>query len=389
MAKRTKLIALGFFLGLVWPSCLAGFSSTAYSQSPSLQYTLNPVSELRMPGAHEFNTEWGVDGNSPVERDSLGRLVIFNSLQFPWRSLGPSLWQMEPSERVTILNRDAIPGGLWLEATFRDRNGVLFGWFHNEIEVGCENSFLKAPQIRQMVSYDEGVSWEDLGVILSAPEESFDCSTSNFFFAGGNGDFSALYDPTTDDIYFYFSTYYNEVTEQGVSCARLAYQDRFAPVGNVWKWEGAGWTEPGVGGHVKPIFPANRDWHQDSADAYWGPALHYNTFLRKYVMLLNHAVSTRWEAEGFYISSTNDLSNPQSWVSLERLPLDNVASYQAYPQVIGLDPGDTDKTVGRIGRLFISGVSFWEIQFGPPFTKPAREAGPGKQPYPRRSPAHP
>ena len=381
MTRSNKSHAFVFWISTLW---LFGLVFTAHGQTPSVQYTLYPTAELRMPGAHEFGEDWGVDGNSPVERDNLGRLIIFNSLQFPWRSLGSSLDQMQPSERVTILNRDAIPGGLWLEATFRDRDGVLFGWFHQEIEVGCENTFLKAPQIRQMVSYDEGVTWEDLGIILTAPEESFDCNTSNFFFAGGNGDFSALYDPVSDSIYLYFSTYHREVAEQGIACARLAYQDRFAPVGKVWKWDGENWAEPGLGGHVKVIFPAYHDWHSDSADAYWGPALHYNTYLRRYVMLLNHAVSTRWEAEGFYITFSNDLSNPLSWSPLERLPLGEAAGYQAYPQILGLDPADTDKVVGRIGRLFISGQSNWMIQFGVPFANPPRVTNPATGQYPRR-----
>jgi hypothetical protein len=370
--KNTRFL-ISLFVWQCWLLCHVVSVPAQNPASTTPRFILYPAPELWMPGAREFDVEWGVDGNSPVERDSLGRLVIFNSLQYPWRSVGEHLWQMQPAERTTILNRTDIPGGLWLEATYRDVDGTLFGWFHNEIEIGCENTFLRAPQIRQMVSYDEGVTWEDQGVILTAPEESFYCGTSNFFFAGGNGDFSALYDPVTQCFYFYFSTYHREFAEQGIACARL-------------KWDGQGWSEPGLGGRGKVLFPAQSDWHLENANALWGPALHYNTYLRQYVMLLNHAVNTRWETEGFYMCFNPDLSNPGGWSPPERLPIELTSPAQAYPQVIGLDPGDTDKRVGRIARLFVSGQSFWEIQFGEPFAKPARRANLGTPRYPTRTP---
>jgi len=102
---------------------------------------------------------------------------------------------MGPSERVIITNRELIPGALWLESTYRDTDGTLFGWFHNEVGAGCANTFLAASGIRQMVSYDNGVSWEDYGVILEAAADSLQCDSENFFFAGGEENFSVIFDP--------------------------------------------------------------------------------------------------------------------------------------------------------------------------------------------------
>jgi hypothetical protein len=38
----------------------------------------------------------------------------------------------------------------------------------------------------------------------------------------------------------------------------------------------------------------------------------------------------------------------------------------AYPQVIGLEADGTDKSAGKVARLFFWGQSFWEIVFERP-----------------------
>lgn len=346
--------------------------TVAAQGQPPLQVSLRPAPELWLPGAHEFDEPWGVDGNSPAERDAAGQLILFSSLQYPWRSVGADIFHMNPSARVTITNDDGIEGGLWLEATYRDQDGTLLGWLHNEVSAGCPDSFLAIPQIRQMISRDEGQTWEDLGVILTAPADGLQCETANHFFAGGLGDFAVLFDPATQHFYFYCTSYHRHYGEQGIAIARLAYADRLAPVGNVWKWSGADWNEPGVGGHVAPILQPISDWHEPDADAFWGPAIHFNTYLQQYVMLLNHAVNAEWGTEGIYISFNPDLSNPQRWSAPQRLPLEMESPYLAYPQVIGLEAEGTDKVAGQVARLFLWGQSYWEIVFEQPLAIPTR-----------------
>jgi len=34
-----------------------------------------------------------------------------------------------------------------------------------------------------------------------------------------------------------------------------------------------------------------------------------------------------------------------------------------YPQVVGLEPGDTDKTAGRVSHLFLHGTSSYLLEF--------------------------
>ena len=345
----------------------------AWGQQPP-QVSLHEEPELLMPGAHEGGADWGVDGNSPAERDAEGRLLLFNSLSFPWLAAGPNIFQMGQSERVTVINREAIEGGLWIEATYRDQDGAMFGWFHNEVSAGCPNSYLALPRIRQMISSDGGWTWQDIGVILEAPSDSIQCDTANRYFAGGNGDFCVIFDKATQYFYFYVSTYNRQREEQGIAIARLHYSNRFDPVGNVKKWYGNGWNEPGIGGHVSPIFPAVSDWHQADANAYWGPAIHFNTHVQQYVMLLNHAINADWWTEGVYISFNLDVSDPSGWSAPQRLPLEIVSPYLAYPQVIGLEADGTDKVAGQVARLFLWGQSYWEIVFERPMPTPPRQS---------------
>jgi hypothetical protein len=360
MSKRNAI----HFLCTAQLFCALLSSSTAAQPLPRV--SLREAVPLLMPGAHEFNAEWGVDGNSPAERDAMGQLIIFNSLSYPWRSIGPDLFQMRPSERIDIFDRDQIEGGLWLEATYRDQSGFLLGWFHNEINAGCTNDFLAIPRIRQMISYDDGQSWIDLGVVLEASTDSAQCDTANLFFAAGHGDFSVLFDAATQHFYFYFTSYHREYSEQGVAVARLASADHLSPAGKAWKWNGTGWDEPGVGGRVAPIMQPFVNWHETDANAFWGPALHYNTYLQQYVMLLNRAGNESWGTEGIYISYNDDLANPLGWSVPQRLPLEMESPHLAYPQVIGLEADGTDKSAGKVARLFFWGQSFWEIVFERP-----------------------
>jgi len=90
------------------------------------------------------------------------------------------------------------------------------------------------------------------------PADQLHCDTVNHYFAGGNGDFSVILDRKREYFYFLMSAY-GDFEEQGIAVARMSYADRDAPVGKVFKWHKDRWTEPGLGGHLTPIFPAEID----------------------------------------------------------------------------------------------------------------------------------
>jgi hypothetical protein len=117
---------------------------------------------------------------------------------------------------------------------------------------------------------------------------------------------------------------------------------------------------------VTPIFPVRKGWQWRFPDAFWGPAVHWNTFLNCYVMLLNHAAgSPSWGQEGVYVSFNPDLSRPELWTTpqkiLDRADFVDPGAY--YPQVMGLEDGATDRRAGETARLYLHGVSKWEIDF--------------------------
>jgi len=154
--------------------------------------------------------------------------------------------------------------------------------------------------------------------------------------------------------------------QQGVAVAGMPGRDRDQPRDKVFKWHRGRWTEPGIGGHVTPIFPAMIDWHRADADAFWGPSIHWNTHLNVWVMLLNRAKDKDWAQEGIYISFNRSLSDPAGWTKpVKILDAGELEKSRWYPQVVGTDAAkrETDKLAGKTARLFVAGLSKWEIIF--------------------------
>jgi hypothetical protein len=350
-----SLIALALIFGAAIPSTCPGQSL------PIIE--IREATPVYLPGGDDGSGRiLGIDSNSPAERDFDGNLYVFTSSHHPYRSIGTGIFDLSwPALPVFISSRNDVRGGQWIEATYRAEDGTLYGWYHNEPPNLCGSARQTAPRIGALVSHDEGETWQNLGIVIDAPAGSLYCDTRNYYFAGGNGDFSVILDQNKEYFYFFISTYHRQVNEQGVAIARMRYEDRDNPNGKVSKWYGGGWNAPGLGGRVTPTFPALVDWHRSNANAYWGAAVHYNTHLESYVMLLNHAIDGNWSQEGVYISFNNNLENPTGWSPPQRLPIFQQLGW--YPQVIGTEGDETDKVASQTARLFISGRSFWEIVF--------------------------
>jgi hypothetical protein len=368
-ASLTRLIIHVVALGLVQVASLfvgvTGLGQTQQNASnegvPSV--VLRKAELVQFPGV--------VDCNSPGHWEG-GTFYVFNSAPDPFRSSGSDLSHLGTATVTTYHNK--ANGGRWIEATHKDAD-TLYGWYHNEPHPVCEaNPKLTAPRIGAVSSQDNGANWKDLGFILEAPPDSLFCGTENKYFAGGNGDFSVILDNKGGYFYFFISTYHKNTAEQGVAIARMSYSDRKSPTGKVWKWYHGNWNEPGLGGHVSPIFPVSRDWNRRDADAFWGPSVHWNSYVNSYVILLNRAIDGDWKQEGIYVTFSHDLSDPASWTSpqriLERGEIIRVPEMKAgwYPQVVGTDTSqhETDKLAGRVSRLFVHGKSVWEIAFAKP-----------------------
>jgi hypothetical protein len=355
------------FSRTVVPAMLAALLLAAGCATPARPpaVTLRPAATAHFPGANRPGPDrpGECDSNSPLHWSG-DALYIFNSAGHPWRASGPDLFRLGETYLKTEYHNQTN-GGRWIEATWKAGDGTLYGWYHFEPAGLCPGTHLTAPRIGAARSRDDGTHWEDLGVVLEARPGTLNCATKNFYFAGGNGDFSVMLDRRQRWLYFLISTYAGDTSEQGVAVARMRWADRDAPVGRVWKWHAGAWNEPGVGGRVTPIFTARIDWHGADADAFWGPSIHWNHHLRRYVMLLNRAKDFRWAQEGVYVTFNADLANPRGW-SEPRKILGDLKADGWYPQVVGLDTRkrETDKLAGRVARLFVRGQSRWEIEFG-------------------------
>lgn len=177
--------------------------------------------------------------------------------------------------------------------------------------------------------------------------------------------------------YFLFSNYGGPAQNQGVAVARMPFEDRARPQGAVAKFYQGGWSEPGIRGAVTPAFPARVSWEHSDADSFWGAAVHWNTFLKRYVVVLNRACcSTNWPQEGIYITFSADLSDVHSWTAPVKILDDSQIGFAPgyYPQVFGTAPGETDSLAGRSPRLFVKGVSKWQLSFYDP-DNPGSEDG--------------
>jgi hypothetical protein len=309
--------------------------------------------------APETHIPFRVDGNSPsIWRD--GRLLFFTSDGNPVVAEGNNQYELGQPQPITV-----EPGGrsLWFESVWQDTDGTIYGWYHHEPGGVCSDGKLTAPEIGAAVSYDGGKSFTDLGPILTSGD-AVDCRAANGFFAGGHGDFSVILDRNQQYFYFFFTNYGGSVAGQGMAVARMAFEDRGKPAGAIFKYADGSWSEPGLGGKVTPVFPARVSWQRADTDSYWGPAVHWNTHLDKYVILLNRACcEPEWPQAGIHITFNDDLSNPSGWSTPKLILRDIPFGPGFYPQALGLDPDTTDSVVGERARLYVQGASRWEIVF--------------------------
>lgn len=311
-------------------------------------WEMRPVELVSLPLA--------IDSNSPAIWWG-GEYRVFSSTGTQMISGGAGPGELE---WTTEIDPGDVPTPYWIESAHVDRYGTVFVWYHYEVINACPATGLTTPKIGAAMSLDGGRRLINLGFVLDSGD-ALDCGAKNGYFAGGHGDFSVV--PGEDGyLYFFYSNYGGDVGNQGVAVARLAYEDRLAPVGRVEKYYRDHWGERGLGGKATPIMPAAVAWQREDTDAFWGASVHWNTYLKAYVMLLNRSCcEPGWPQEGIYMSINRDLSQPDGWSQPERI----LYGGDWYPRVMGLGPGETDSVAGQRMRLFMRDLSEWELVFDP------------------------
>ncbi len=382
--------------GLTVPLLFAG-------AAPGQTFTVREVPLIQMPGVAVpgRSLDHEADSNNPLHWDG-ETLYLFNNAGHPWRTSGRDIEHL--GDRLSVKLGDLNDKlQMWIEATYKDADGTLYGACHYEPTTSCfANGHPPTfPRIIWFRSRNNGATWEDLGFIIEANPCAIKCDTQSPWDAGGTGDFVFNLDEKKQHFYFYGTSYDPEFEQQGVFAARMSYADRNDPSGKVRKWHQGGWSEPGQRGRVTPLFPAERDYHKKNGSMFWGPAVHWNTYLGMWVMVLNHAVDTKLTNDGIYISFNRRLGDPAGWSKpvrlLDRDAILNATSFGEartdgllvprgvyygelragaggrviadtissgwYPQIIGTAKGETDKLCGRSGRIFLTGMSRLEITF--------------------------
>ena len=315
-----------------------------------------------------------VDSNSPAVWERVkGKPTVFVFTSFdgiPSRSSSLSGVGLLGAP-VNVAINSWPPGRTWLEAIVPAADGTWYGFYHNERDVtGCDHGGKTIPRLGAMRSTNRGLTWKNLGTILSMRRNTEQCETPNRYFAGGVGDFSAMLDEDQEYLYFFYSQYVRPASSQGVAVARLPWAERDAPAGKISVYDNGAWmpvrTVESNGNLIYPvagpIFPVAGSWHDDSEPltAFWGPSVHWNTYLNHYVMLLNRARDTDWTQDGIYISFAPRLDDPELWSTPRKL----LDGGRWYPQVFGLETETgTDKSAGAMARFYMSGSSDYLIQF--------------------------
>lgn len=285
----------------------------------------------------------------------------------------------------------------WIESVYRrPADGALFGLYHTEEGpyVRCgppfERPYLSVPHIGLARSDDDGLSWRNLGLILSDGSFPIHCDLPIRFFAGGVGDPSMAVGPDSTYAYIAFTDYSGaDPTTQGIQLARLALADLDAPLtldgrSKALRWHHGGWTGPGLQGapgprvgqrwaptplgQATPILPPTRSWQDPLGGGFWGPSLSWNTHVGAFVLLLNNVSGARaFDAEGNYITYLPDMAAP---VPVPRVPqrlqaLPGAPAAGWYVQALG-DPAmkGTSALTGQDARLFVGDRSTVRLRFG-------------------------
>ncbi len=108
------------------------------------------------------------------------------------------------------------------------------------------------------------------------------------------------------------------------------------------------------------MFPARVSWAEQNTDAFWGPSIHWNTYLQSYVVLLSRSCcDIDWPQEGVYLTMNADLNNPAGWTQ----PFKIVDGGDWYPWFQGAAEGETSATAGQRTHLFLRQTSEWDVIF--------------------------
>jgi len=60
-------------------------------------------------------------------------------------------------------------------------------------------------------------------------------------------------------------------------------------------------------------------WTSSHNNGYWGPSVHWNVDLQKYIVLMNRSKGGNYDPDGIYMTNTDTLENPRLWARPKRI----------------------------------------------------------------------
>lgn len=240
---KTVVIRAGALTVALVGVMLDGLS--AWGRDVTIQ--VGPQVQLRGPVADEADSPFN------LVRLASGTWRGFTANQITWLLEGGSPIDMAGARRRVMGPRDFGPAsecGAWLNSIFRS-GATLYGLIHVERQCNYRGNVYAHKAAALARSRDEGVTWEDLGIVIEGAEAPAagkltgegDCTASD----GGDG---------------YVYAYCLRARDWQTIVAR-------APIGtpHEWlKWDGKNWTSPGRGGGAAPLGMAA------VGSAYWASA---------------------------------------------------------------------------------------------------------------------
>ena len=333
----------------------------------------SPHPSARLVSAPSLPIDAKSDANVPMVWDLVdGVPTLFAFASWggvPALLSGPELRGLREVSPITMT--PAAGHGIWMESVIADESGAWYGFYHHEVPADvCGRPERTILSIGLARSRDRGLTWDNLGIVLEGPPGTVACASTNTLLIGGVGDPSALLDADHNFLYLYFSQYGKPASAQGVAIARMPWADRDNPAGafavlNDGAWLPArridGETPAWEYSEGTPLVRVTEPWHDgdNKVDAFWGASIHWNTYLERYVMLLNRAKNEKFDNEGIYISFAPRLDDTGAWSAPQKLM--NGGGW--YPEVAGLEAGGTDRQAGQRARLFLTGHSTHYIDF--------------------------
>ena len=292
---------------------------------------LSPATKVENKIGYPLYT-WYPDGHISVLPDGNGYIMFWAEFE-NYRSTGTSQFvedqtKFDPTNSVFGRrgNFDSWEnGGSWLMSVFRENGDNFIGFYHAEDHWYPHTSNdIAWKSLAVTYSSDKGKTWSTGNQIITSPTSKPATPTW-----GGSGDCCVVWDHINKRWMCYYQ-------ENWILMA-VSTDPKGAP-GTWKKYYNGGFTENGLGGqHTK--LPGL------SSASGGNPSVHWNTYLKKWVMVWHG-----WSPTRIYLSVSNDGIN---WDEPKSIIVSSISGRAWYPTIIG----NTDVEAGQIAKIYYADIA--------------------------------